>query len=199
MIILGLTGSIGMGKTTAATMLRDMGVPVHESDAAVHKLLAPGGAAVAAVQRTFPGAGDGQGGIDRAALGHIVFGVASARKKLELILHPPVVQLQHDFIAAQKKSGAPVVVLDIPLLYETGAEKRVDYVIVVTAPPGVQRARVLARGLTEEQFQARLALQIPDEEKRKNADFVVQTDKGLDYTREELHKIVERVKGPMLP
>jgi dephospho-CoA kinase len=196
MIILGLTGSIGMGKSTAAAMFRDMGVPVHESDAAVHKLLAPGGACVAPVLQAFPEADDGQGGIDRAALGRIVFNDAAARKRLEAILHPPVVRLQQEFIAAQKKQGAPVVVLDIPLLYETGAEKRVDYVIVVTAPPEVQRARVLARGLTEAQFHARLATQTPDAEKRKKADFVVQTGMGLDYTRAELRSILDRVKGP---
>jgi dephospho-CoA kinase len=188
-----------MGKSTAADMFTAMGVPVHASDDAVRKLLATGGAGVAPVLKEFPGVGDGQGGIDRAALGHIVFNDAAARKKLEAILHPPVVRLQQEFIAAQKNLGTPVVVLDIPLLYETGAEQRVDYVIVVTAPPDVQRARVMARGLTEEQFHARLATQIPDEDKRKRADFVVQTDKGMDYTREELRRIIDRVKGPDQP
>jgi dephospho-CoA kinase len=199
MIILGLTGSIGMGKTTAADIFRDMGVPVHASDDAVRTLLAPGGAGVEPVLKAFPDTGDGKGGIDRAALGHIVFNDAAARKRLEAILHPPVVRLQQEFLAAQKKLGAPVVVLDIPLLYETGAEKRVDYVIVMTAPYEIQRERVMARGMTEEHFHARLATQVPDEEKRKRADFVVQTERGLDYTRTELRNILDRVKGPMPP
>ncbi len=193
MIVLGLTGSIGMGKSTAARMLRGMGVPVHESDAAVHELLAPGGRAVAAVRQAFPKVENEQGGIDRAALGRIVFNDAARRKALESILHPMVVQAQRDFLKSHARRGTRLAVLDIPLLFETGADRRVDYTVVVTAPAFVQRARVLARGLTEDQFHARLATQLPDIEKRKRADFIVQTGRGMSHTRRELRQIVHKL------
>jgi dephospho-CoA kinase len=201
MIVIGLTGSIGMGKSTAANMMREMGVPVHDSDAVVHELLAPGGAGVAAVAARFPGAIDRKTkGIDRKALGAAVFGNDTERRALEAILHPLVQQSQAAFIRTQKRMGRAMVVLDIPLLFETGAEQRVDKVIVVSAPYEIQRQRVLARpGMTEEQFQKRLASQMGDAEKCRRADYVVQTGIGLAHTRAALAKIVRELgmkKGP---
>jgi dephospho-CoA kinase len=193
MIVLGLTGSIGMGKTTTAAMFLDLGVPVHDSDAAVHRLLAKGGACVDAVLRVFPTVSDGQGGIDRSKLGQIVFTDSVRREELESLIHPRVVESEMRFLKTHRESNAPLVVLDIPLLYETGAEKRVDYVLVVTASEDAQRARVLARGLNEDQFCARLAFQMPDKEKRGRADFIVRTDRGMEYTSSAIRNLIAEI------
>jgi dephospho-CoA kinase len=200
MIVIGLTGSIGMGKTTAANMLRDMGVPVHDSDAAVHELLAAGGAGVAPVAARFPAAFDSKAqAIRRDVLGRLVFGDPEKRRALEEILHPLVRESQAVFIRGQQRAGIGIVALDIPLLFETGAENRVDCTVVVTAPYEIQRQRVLARpGMDEEQFQKRLASQMSDAEKRKRADFIVQTGVGFAHTRAELAQVLRliREKGP---
>ena len=190
MKVLGLTGSIGMGKTTAARMLRRLGVPVHDSDATVHRLLGRGGAAVPLIEREFPGSVR-DGAVDRAALGAIVFSDKTAHQRLEAILHPLVQRSQRRFLASCASRLIPVAVLDIPLLYETGAERRVDAVIVVTAPPAIQRARVLARpGMTPEKLAGILSRQMPDREKRRRADFVVDSSQGLDVARSQVNEIL---------
>jgi dephospho-CoA kinase len=195
MIVLGLTGSIGMGKSTAAAMLRGMGVPVHDADAAVHKLLGPGGKALAAVGAAFPGV-VGPAGVDRLKLGAIVFKDAAALKRLEAILHPMVRDDERRFLAAMRRRRADVVVLDIPLLYETGGDRRCDAVIVVTAPAFLQRARVLARnGMTEEKLHAIVAKQVPDAEKRGRADFVVDTGHGRTTTLRQLADVLRAVRA----
>lgn len=196
MIVIGLTGSIGMGKSTAADMLRTMGVPVHDSDAAVHGLLARGGAGVAPVAARFPEAFNHKAqAIDRAALGKVIFADDDKRRALEGILHPLVRSAQDAFIRAQQRAGRDMVALDIPLLFETGAEQRVDVTIVVTAPAHIQRQRVLARpGMTEEQFQARLSRQMSDAEKRRRADYVVQTGIGRAHTQRALAGIVNQLR-----
>jgi dephospho-CoA kinase len=192
--VLGLTGSIGMGKTTAARMLRRLGVPVHDSDATVHRLLGRGGGAVPLIEREFPGSVR-DGAVDRAALGAIVFRDESALHRLEAILHPLVQRSQRRFLASCASRRIPVAVLDIPLLYETGAERRVDAVIVVTAPPAIQRARVLARpGMTPEKLAGILSRQMPDREKRRRADFVVATSLGRAHSLRELRRIVTLAK-----
>ena len=200
MIVLGLTGSIGMGKSTAANMLKEMGIPVHDSDATVHELLGAKGAAVAPVKALVPDAAvkDASGAeyIDRKILGAKFFADPALKKQVEDILFPLVRQSSDAFVAEKKAEGCRAVVLDIPLLYETGGEKRVDKVIVVTAAPEVQRARVLARGTSEERLQQVLAAQVPDAEKRQRADFVIETDKGLDDTRAQLKAIVDRLNPP---
>ncbi|NBC96970.1 MAG: dephospho-CoA kinase, partial [Deinococcus-Thermus bacterium] len=174
MIVLGLTGSIAMGKSTAAAMLRRIGVPVHDSDAAVHALTGPGGAAVPAIAAAFPGtvtATATGAAVDRRALGARVFGDPAALARLEAILHPLVRARSHAFLCRQARHRMPVVVLDIPLLFETGAEARCDRVLVVSAPAFLQRARVLARpGMTEAKLAGILARQMPDAEKRRLAD-----------------------------
>ena len=181
MVVLGLTGSIGMGKTTIAGMFRRIGVPVHDADAAVHRLLAKKGAAVAAVAEAFPGVVV-KGAIDRQALGARVFGDPAALGRLERILHPLVRSSERRFLARQARRRAPLVVLDIPLLFETGGEKRCDAVVVVSAPRFLQAARVLRRpGMTRAKLAAILARQVPDEAKRRRADFVVLT--GLSFAR----------------
>jgi dephospho-CoA kinase len=193
MIVLGLTGSVGMGKSTAATMLRRLRVPVHDSDAEVHRLLGPGGRAVAAVAVAFPSARKGDR-IDRPTLGRLVFGDPAALKRLESILHPRVRAAQKRFLAACRRRCAPVVVLDIPLLFETGGERRLDGVIVVSAPASLQRARVLRRpGMTEARLAAILAQQMPDAEKRRRARWVVPTGLGQAVTLKKLKAILREV------
>jgi dephospho-CoA kinase len=190
-IILGLTGSVGMGKSTALAMFRRLGVPVHDSDAAVHRLLAPHGAAVAAVATAFPEALAADGGIDRAGLGRRVFADRAALQRLERILHPLVRQRQARFLKLACSRRVPLVVLDIPLLFETGGDRRCDRVIVVSAPAWVQRARVMARpGMTDARFRAILAKQMPDAEKRRRADFVVPSGLGRALTFRRLKRIV---------
>ncbi len=193
MIILALTGSIGMGKSTTADMFRDLGVPVHDADATVHALYA--GRAAPVIDEHFPGVVK-DGVVDRAALGAIVLADAEAMKKLESIVHPMVWQEEQDFLAATRERGEPLVVLDIPLLFETGGEGRADGVVVVTCEPDEQRRRVLARpGMTETKFESILARQVPDSEKRAKADFLVVTDGGKDDARHQVADIVERIRS----
>jgi dephospho-CoA kinase len=190
MIVVGLTGSIGMGKSTAAALLRRLGVPVHDADAAVHRLLGRGGAAVKAVAAAFPGTAR-KAGIDRAALGRRVFGDAASLRRLEEILHPLVRADTDRFLRGMAARRVPLVVLDIPLLFESGGARRCDAVIVVSAPAFLQRARVLARpGMSEARLAAILAKQMPDGEKRRRADFVVPTGLGRRLTLRRLAEIV---------
>jgi dephospho-CoA kinase len=196
MIVVGLTGSIGMGKTTAAAMLRRLGVPLFEADAYVHRLLGPGGAAVAAVAAAFAEVRGADGGIDRPALGARVFGRPEALRRLEAIIHPLVRAAEMRFLRAAKIRRAPIAVLDIPLLYETGGERRCDYVIVVSAPAFLQRQRVLRRpGSSDSRLDAILKAQMPDREKRRRADFVVPTGLGKGATLRRLKAIVRLLKG----
>lgn len=191
MIVLGLTGSIGMGKTTTAKFFVEAGVPVHDADAAVHRLYA--GEAAAAIEAAFPGT-TVDGKVDRTRLAARVLGDDAALKRLEAIVHPFVRDSEAKFLAEARARGEPVVVLDIPLLYETGAEKRVDAVVVVSAPAEVQRERVLARpGMTVEKLEALHAKQVPDTEKRRRADFVVDTGQGFEAARRQVRDILEAV------
>ena len=195
MIVLGLTGSVGMGKSTAAAMLRRLGVPVHDADATVHRLMAPGGAAVAAVAKAFPDTRRKDGGIDRVALGRRVFADAKALQRLERTLHPLVRQSQQRFLDAARARREPLVVLDVPLLFETGGKARWDKVLVVSAPAAVQRARVMARpGMTEARFRAILAKQMPDAEKRRRADYVVPSGLGRALTYRRLKRILRELR-----
>jgi dephospho-CoA kinase len=191
MFILGLTGSIGMGKSTTANFFAEAGVPVHDSDAAVHRLYQ--GDAVAPVEAAFPGvAVDGQ--IDRVKLAGQLIGEPDAIKRLEAIVHPLVRAATQRFVQAQADKGARVILLDIPLLLETGGEKNVDAVVVVSSPPEVQRARVLARpGMTAEKLDALLARQMPDAEKRARAHFVVDTSRSFDSARAQVHGILRAI------
>lgn len=193
MVILGLTGSIGMGKSTAAAMFRYLGVPVHDADATNHLLMAPGGPAFDQVISAFPEVlRDGR--IDRQMLGKIVFADGRALKKLESILHPLIRAAEIRFLRSQRMLGRKLVVLDIPLLYETGGEKRCDIVAVVSAPGFVQRQRVLARqGMTDEKFSAILSKQMPDMEKRKRADYVIPTGLGRAVTFQYIQGIVDHL------
>ncbi len=195
MIVLGLTGSVGMGKSTAAAMLRRLGVPVHDADGEVHRLLGPRGAAVEAVARAFPKARKG-GGIDRTALGRRVFGDPAALKRLEAIVHPLVRRAEDRFLAACRRRRVKVAVLEIPLLFETGAERRCCGVIAVSAPAWIQRARVLKRsGMTEDRLRAILAQQLPDPEKRRRADWVVPTGLGQALTFRRLEQVLRAVRA----
>lgn len=195
MKIIGLTGSIGMGKSTAAAMLRRLGLPVHDADAAVHRLMAKGGGAVAAVEAAFPGV-TRDGAVDRKLLGARVLNDDRAMKRLESILHPLVRAEALAFLAKQARLRRPLVVLDIPLLFETGGERLCDAVIVVTAPPCVQRLRVLRRpGMTEQKMQAIMARQLPDAQKRRRADFVVQTGLGKLHSLRQLAAIVRLLRA----
>jgi len=195
MRILGLTGSIGMGKSTTAKLFMEAGVPVYDADAAVHKIYE--GEAAPAVEAAFPGT-TVDGKVDRAKLSAKVVHDPAAIKQLEQIVHPMLGASRQKFLQAAEQSGAPVVVMDIPLLFETGGEKRVDAVVVVTTTPESQRERILARGtMTNEALDAILARQLPDPEKRKRADFVVDTSHGLDPVRTRIRDILaEVVKMP---
>jgi len=195
MRVLGLTGSIGMGKSTTAKLFMEAGVPVYDADATVHMIYE--GEAAPLIEAAFPGTTD-NGKVDRAKLSAQVVHDAAAMKKLEQIVHPLLGAYHRKFLDDAKKSGAPVVVVDVPLLYETGGEKRVDAVVVVSTNPEQQRERILAReGMTAEKLDAILARQLPDAEKRKRADFVVDTSNGLDPVRERIREILaEAVKMP---
>lgn len=194
MVIAGLTGSIGMGKSNAALALRQLGVPVHDADAAVHKLLGPGGRAVRKVAAIFPEVLKDDR-IDRKILGDRVFGDTAALRRLEAILHPLVRQSSRAFVAAAARRREKLIVLDIPLLYESGGEKTVDVVIVVSAPAQIQRQRVLARrGMTVEKFKSILSRQVPDGVKRRRADFVVRSGGHRGDTFRQLKRIVHRLK-----
>lgn len=190
MIILGLTGSIGMGKSATSGLFRDAGVPVYDADAAVHALYAEGGAAVAPIEEAFPGVAE-KGAIDRQKLRARVLDDAAAMKRLEGIVHPLAGEAQLDFRRQAKEQGAPFAVLDIPLLFETGGNRHCTYTLVVTAPADVQRARVLARpGMTEDAFEAILARQMPDADKRARADFILSTAHGFDFARDQVRAII---------
>jgi len=194
MRILGLTGSIGMGKSTAAAMLRALGLPVHDADAAVHRLLGTGGKAVAAVGAAFPGVVR-EGAVDRKALGTKVFGKPADLRRLEAILHPLVRQEERAFLQRCRQARRKVAVLDIPLLYETGGEKRCDGVVVVTAPQFLQTQRVLKRtNMSLARFKEILAAQMPDAQKRRRADWIVDTGLGRRPTLAALARIVRQLK-----
>lgn len=197
MIVLGITGSIGMGKSTASRLLERLGVPVHDSDAAAHALLRPGAPAFEEVALTFPEAWDKKKHIIRRdILREIVFNDAHKREGLERILHPHIRRGQVDFLRKCKRMGAPIAALDIPLLFETGAQDRVDYALVVSAPFHHQRRRVLSRpGMEEGQFEKILSSQMPDSEKRARADFIVQTGMGIGYTFRQLKHILQTIKS----
>lgn len=187
-LIVGLTGSIGMGKSTVAQMFRDEGVPVFDADAEVHRLQGPGGKLVAAIEARFPGT-TGAAGVDRVKLAAAVLGDDAAMKALEEIVHPAVGIERAAFLAAH--ADAPLVVFDVPLLFETGGDARVDKVVVVSAAPEIQRARTLARpGMTEAKLDAILARQTPDAEKRARADVVIATDTSLEETRGQVRRVV---------
>ena len=191
MFILGLTGSLGMGKSTTAKMFAAEGVPVHDADAAVHRLYE--GEAAPLVEAAFPGTTDG-GKVDRERLGQRVIGDAAAMRKLESIVHPLVRQAEERFLAEAARQGAKVAVLDIPLLYETGGDKRCDAVVVVSAPSGTQRARVLERpGMTEQKFQALAGKQMSDGDKRARADFIVDSGQGFEAARQQVREILAQV------
>ena len=196
MRIIGLTGSIGMGKSTTMQLFAEQGVPVYDADAAVHAVYA--GEAVPVVEAAFPGT-TSDGKVDRQKLSAKVLGNPEALKKLEQIVHPMLGAHRQQFMADAEKAQAPVVVLDVPLLFETGGEKRVDAVVVVSAPAEMQRARVLAReNMTQEKLDAILARQTPDAEKRTRADFVVDTSSGIEPVRARIRDILaEVVKMPI--
>ena len=188
MITLGLTGSIGMGKSTIAKMFADEGVPVFDADAVVHRLQGPEGALVAEIESRFPGT-TGPGGVNRTALAERVLGEREALQNLEALIHPAVAREREAFLA--EHASAPLVVLDIPLLFEKGGWNKVDKIAVVSAPAEVQRARVLARpGMTAAKFERIQALQIPDEEKRARADFVIPTGGDFETTRAAVRAII---------
>lgn len=195
MKIVGLTGSIGMGKSTTAAMFRDAGIPVYDADAAVHDLYDPCGAAVGPVGEAFPGVVK-DGRVDREALRRQVLGNPEALKRLNAIVHPLVGQDRVQFFKAAEAAGADMVVLDIPLLFETGGHANVDAVVVVSAPPEMQRERVLARpGMTPERLDAILAQQTPDAEKRARAHFVVDTGQGLEHARAQVMTIIAALRA----
>jgi dephospho-CoA kinase len=191
MFILGLTGSLGMGKSATAKMFADAGVPVHDADAAVHRLYE--GEATPLVEAAFPGTTVG-GKVDRDKLARRVLGDSAAIKRLESIVHPLVAAAREKFLSEAERKGSKAAVLDIPLLFETGGEKRCDAVVVVSAPAAVQHARVFERaGMTEQKFAAILAKQMPDADKRARADFVVDTSRGFDAARAQVRDILDRI------
>ena len=193
MIILGLTGSIGMGKTTAANMFADVGVPVYSADDAVHQLYS--GRAAPLIEAAFPGTVV-DGTVDRTKLSAAVLGKPDALKKLESIIHPLVHEEEKAFLANARANGAEIVLIDIPLLFETGGESRVDKVAVVSAPAEIQRERVLSRpGMTAEKFEAILARQMKDAEKRNRADFIIDSSGSFEETREQIDAIIAELRG----
>lgn len=195
MVILGMTGSIGMGKTETGRMFVRLGIPVFDADKSVHELYARGGKAVAPVNDAFPGVLV-DGAIDRARLGEQVIGNTEALQRLEDIVHPLVQEQRQAFMAEAVAAGADIVVLDIPLLFETGGEDKVDRILVVSAPEDVQRERVLAReGMTEAKFNAILEKQLNDAEKRRRADYVIETDKGLPDAERQVRSLVDRLRA----
>jgi dephospho-CoA kinase len=195
MLVFGLTGSIGMGKSTTARLFSEAGVPVYDADATVHKIYE--GEAAPAIEAAFPGT-TVNGKVDREKLSAKVVHDAAAMKRLEQIVHPMLHAYRQAFLDQAERSGAEVAVVDVPLLFETGGEKHVDAVVVVSTTPDVQRERILARGnMTAEKLNAILARQLPDSEKRRRADFVVETSHGLDHVRTQIRKILtEAAKIP---
>lgn len=195
MMLVGLTGSIGMGKSTTARLFAEEGTPVYDADAAVHQLYARGGAAVAPLEEEF---GDVvvDGAVDRERLSAKVVGDPAAMKRLEAIVHPLVGASRVGFFEAAQAAGADIVVLDIPLLFETGGEKAMAAVVVVSAPAEMQRERVLARpGMTAEKFEAILARQTPDAEKRARADFVIDTSQGVEHARDQVREVLATLRS----
>jgi dephospho-CoA kinase len=199
-IVLGLTGSIGMGKSTAAVTLRRLRLPVFDADHVVHRLLAPGGSAMERVAAAFPGVRAPNGGIDRSILGQRVFADPEALSRLERIIHPMVEAREKQFRANARARREPIVVLDIPLLFESRSERRCDYVLVVSAPRLVQRQRVFRRpGMTENRLAAILSNQTPDREKCRRADFIVPTGLSRGVSLRRLRAIVRLLRGEKLP
>jgi len=197
MIILGLTGSIGMGKSTTAKMFRDMGIPVHDADASVHTLYA--GKAAPLIEQAFPGSST-DGVVDRTRLGRHVIGNPEAMKKLETIVHPLVAEAREAFLSSAKDNGETIVVLDIPLLFETGGDKYCDFIAVVTTTAEEQERRVLQRaGMTREKFEKILASQMPDAQKREKADFIIDTSQGLESARAQVEQVVMKLKDLGFP
>lgn len=195
MIVLGLTGSIGMGKSTVAVMFREFGVPVFDSDASVHRLYAADGAATPLVEAAFPGT-TGPAGVDRQKLSAAVLGDAAALKRLEALVHPLVKAAQDQFRQDAMARDEPLIVFDIPLLYEGGGEKRVDRVAVVSAPAHIQEARVLARAnMDAAKFAAILAKQVPDAEKRRRADYIIPTGGSFDETRAAVRTLIDELRA----
>ena len=193
MIVIGLTGSIGMGKTTTAAMFADEGVPVHDSDATVHTLYS--GRAAPLIEAAFPGTTE-NGVVDRTRLAAAVLGNGDALKRLEAIVHPLVREEEERFRSGNAAAGADMILLDIPLLFEAGRDKAVDAIVVVSADATIQRERVLSRpGMSEEKFAAILARQLPDAEKRERADYVVDTGKGMDDAREQVRAIIADMRA----
>jgi dephospho-CoA kinase len=190
MFVIGLTGSIAMGKTTTARLFADEGVPVHDADAAVHKLYA--GEAAGLIEAAFPGSTK-NGTVDRVQLGKQVTGDPSALRRLEEIVHPLVRNAERKFLRDAEIAGAKIVVLDVPLLFETGGDSRVDATVVVSAPAEMQRARVLERGVSLERLEALLGRQMPDAEKRRRADFVVDSAQGVEHGRAQVRQILAAV------
>ena len=195
MFVLGLTGSIAMGKTWGAKCFRHFGVPVHDADACVHALLRPGGEAVAMVAAAFPGVMDARGGIDRLKLSDMAFGDSAALDTLEAMLHPLVRQSQRRFLAAQRRAAASLVVLDVPLLYETQGRAKVDAVVVMSAPKFLQRRRALRRsGMTEQKLNVIMARQMPDEIKRRVAEYGVMTNGPRGQSLRQIAAIVKETR-----
>ena len=193
--IIGLTGSIGMGKSTVAQMFVDEGVPLFDADAAVHQLQRPGGALVADIEALFPGTTTSDG-VDRQKLGAAVLGDPVALQRLEELIHPAVAELRQAFL--EKYRDQPLILFDIPLLFEKGGAKGVDHIIVVSAGPGQQRARVLARpGMTEQRYEQILSLQMPDADKRQKADSVIDTSLPKAETRQQVQKLVQKLKASL--
>jgi dephospho-CoA kinase len=190
----GLTGSIGMGKSETARLFARLGLPVFDADATVHALYGPGGAGTAAIAARFPEAVSPEG-VDRARLARIVAADASALHELEALIHPLVREAEERFIDAARDRNEDLVILDIPLLFETGRDKTMDALVVVSAPEAVQRERVLKRpGMTQEKLDAMLARQVPDAKKRAQADFVVETDKGLDHALSQVKRVAAELR-----
>lgn len=193
MKIIGLTGSIGMGKTTTANMFADLGCPVFNADQAVHDLYSAGGKAVPLIRAVFPDAIK-NGSVDRPVLGQHMRADPLNLKVLESFIHPWVGEMRAAFITQARADKAKAVVFDVPLLFETGGEKSVDAVVVVTAPASVQRARVMARqGMTKELFESLLSRQLPDAEKRARADYIISTDQGLEFAREQVQETLKTI------
>lgn len=196
MIVLGLTGSIGMGKSITAQMFGDAGVPVWDADAAVHEIYGPGGVAVEAIEAAFPGVTRPYG-VDRTLLGEQLHADPEALRRLESIVHPQLLGHREAFLGWARQAGHDVAVLDVPLLLETGLDMTVDAVVVVSAPEAVQRERVMARpGMTAERLDTLLSRQMPDAEKRLRANFVIDTSRGLDAAREQVASVLEAVRRP---
>ena len=195
MIVLGLTGSIGMGKSTTATLFAEEGVPVFDADAAVAQMYRPGGEAVPLIEHAFPGCTSDTAGVDRVKLSTVLQADPAKFETLNAIVHPLVGAARRRFFHEAEQSGAEIVVLDVPLLFETGQHDQVHHVVVVSAPEAVQRERVLAReGMSVDKFEAILARQTPDAEKRSRADHVIDTSQGVEFARDQVRALLDQLK-----